>query len=89
VEKSDVAFQILLRFLEDPSFEVDKVECVWVIYLFCFQPFNEKWEMIRNFFPVENSIDHMTTEQPHLNFVSCVRVNFTIFMDRFEDVRSC
>lgn len=89
MQKGDVAFQILLRFLQDPSFEVDKVEGVWVVYLFCLQPFYEKWEMIRNFFPVENSIYHMAAEQSHLDFVSCMGVDFTIFMDRFENVGSC
>jgi hypothetical protein len=45
--------------------------------------------MFRNFFSVENSIDHMTTEKSHFYFISSMWVNFIIFMYRFEDITSC
>lgn len=89
MQQGDVAFQVLLGFLQNPSFEVYEVKGIWVFYLFGLEPLYEKWEMIRNLFPVENSIDHMTTKQSHLDFVSSMRVYFRILVDGFKDVRSC
>jgi len=72
VEKCDVALQILLGFLEDPPFEVNEVKSMGVFYLLGLEPLDEKRKVIRNFFPVENSIDHVAAEQSHLYFISCV-----------------
>jgi len=84
VQKGDVALQILLRFLQYPPFEVYKVKCMRVLNLLCFQPLYEKREVIRNLFPVKNSIDHMATEQSHLDLVSSMWVYFCILVYRFE-----
>jgi hypothetical protein len=89
MKKGDVAFQILLSFLQNPSFEVNKVERMWIFDLFCLEPLDEKRKVIRNLFPVENSINHMTTKQSHLDFISSVRVYFCIFVYRFKNIRSC
>lgn len=52
------------------------------------QPFDEKREVIRNFFSVKNSIDHMTAEKSHLYFVSSMWIDFVVLMDGLEDVGS-
>lgn len=52
-----------------------------VLDLFGLEPLDEKREVVRNFLPVENSIYHVATEQPHLYFVPCVRVDLAVFVD--------
>ena len=86
MEKSDVVFQVLLSFLEDPSLEVNKIKSVRVFYLFCLQPLDKKWEVLRNFFPNKDSIDHMAAKESHLDFVSSMRVNSSVLVDRFENI---
>jgi len=86
VQKGDVALQILLRFLQYPPFEVYKVKSMRVLNLLGFQPLYEKRKVIRNLFPVKNSIDHVTTEQPHLYLVPSMWVYFRIFVYRFKYV---
>jgi hypothetical protein len=45
--------------------------------------------MIFDFFPVEDSVDHVTTKQSHLNLVPGVGINFFVFMNDLENVRGC
>jgi len=59
---------------------------VRVFYLFSLQPLDKKWEVLRNFFPNEDSIDHMTAKESHLDFVSSMRVNSSVLVDRFENI---
>jgi len=87
MEKSDVAFQVLLSLLKYPSFEVYKVESMRVFYLFGLQPLYEKREVVRNFFPVENSIDHVAAKESHLNLVPSMGVYLVILMNWLKDVR--
>ena len=42
--------------------------------------------MVRNFFSVENSIDHVTAEEPHFYLIPSMRVYFVVLVDRFKDV---
>ena len=57
-----------------------------VLDLFCFKPFYKKREVIRDLFPVEYSVDHVTAKEAHFDFVSCMRVYFGVLVYGFEDV---
>lgn len=87
MEESDVAFEVLLGFLEDPLFKVDEVEGVRVVYLLRLQPLYEEGEVIRYLLAVEDPVDHVAAEQPHLDLVTGVRVDLAVLVDRLEDVR--
>jgi hypothetical protein len=52
----------LLAFLQNPLFEINKVECMRILNLFSFEPFDEEREVIRYFFAIEDSVDHMAAE---------------------------
>ena len=62
MEESDVTFKILLRFFQNPLLKVDEVKSVGIFYLFGLEPLHIKWEMVRNFLPIENTVDHVATE---------------------------
>ncbi len=52
-----------------------------VIVFFVFQPNHKEWEVIFDLFPVENSVDHMTTKQPHFDFISGMAIKFFVLMN--------
>jgi hypothetical protein len=71
----------LLRFLQDPFLEVDKVKSMRVLNFFSLQPFDEKREMVRYLLPVEDSVYHVAAEQPHLYLVTRVRVDLPVLVN--------
>ena len=88
MEKGDVAFQILLSFFVDPFLEVDEVEGVRVFDVLVLEPFDEEREVVRDFLAVEDPVDHMAAEKPHLDLVPSVEVDLTVLVDCLENVRS-
>ncbi len=88
MKKRDIFFQVLLGLFINPFLKEDEVKSMWVIVFFCLQPNHEKWKMVFNLFSIENPIHHMTTEQPHFYFVSCMTIKLFIFMNQFENVWS-
>ena len=89
MQKSNVPLQVLLTLLQNPLFKVHEVKGMRVVYLLSLQPLHIKGEMVRNLLPVEDTIDHVTTKQPHLYLVTSVRVDLVVLMDRLENVRCC
>lgn len=87
MQKGDVPLQVLLALLEDPLLEVDEIKGVRVLDLLGLQPLDKEGEVISNLLPIEDPIDHVTAEQPHLDLVASVRVDLAVLVDRFEDVR--
>jgi hypothetical protein len=87
VQESDVPLKVLLRFFQNPFLKVDKVERVRILYFLGFNPFNKEWKMIGYLFSVENSVDHVATEQPHFYFVTGMGINASVLVDGLEDVR--
>lgn len=81
VEEGDIAFQVLLRLLEDPFLKVYEVESMRIVYLFCLQPLDEERKMVGNLLPVENTVYHVATEKSHFYFVSCVWVDLSVLMN--------
>ena len=61
---------ILLVLLINPSFKVDKIESVRILYFFLFYPLSKERKMLKYFFSIENSVYHMTTKQTHFYFIS-------------------
>ena len=59
-----------------------------IFYPFHPQPINEMWEVVGNFFSDENTVDHMTAEQPHFDLVPQMQIYLLVFVDAFEDIRS-
>jgi hypothetical protein len=59
-----------------------------VMNVFALQPCNEMGKVVRDLFADENPVYHMAAKQPHLYFVAEVWVDFFIFMDAFENMRS-
>jgi hypothetical protein len=88
MKKRDIPLQVLLRLLEDPLLKIDKIESVRVLYLLGFEPFHKEWEMVGDFLPIEDAVNHMATEQPHLDLVSCVGVDLRVLVNRLKNVRS-
>jgi hypothetical protein len=86
VEQRDIPLQVLLGLLEYPLLEVDEVEGVGVVDLLGLEPLDEEGEVIGDFLPVEDAVDHVAAEQPHLDLVARVRVDLRVLVDRFEDV---
>lgn len=60
-----------------------------VLVFFLWEPVHKRREMILDLFSVENSVYHMTAKQSHLNLVPGVGINFFVFMNYLENVRSC
>ena len=81
MQESNVTFKVLLGLFEDPLLEVDEVEGMRVVDLASLQPFNVERKVVRNFLAVEDSVDHVTAKQPHLNLVSSVRVNLAVLVN--------
>ena len=86
VEEGDVALEVLLGLLEDPLLEVDEVEGVGVLDLLGLEPLDEEGEVVRDLLAVEDAVDHVAAEQPHLDLVPGVRVDLRVLVDRLEDV---
>lgn len=86
VEVGDVFFQVFLGFFVDPLFEVDEVEGVGVFYFFELEPLEEVGEVVGDFFAVEDAVDHVAAEEPHLDFVAGVGVDALVLVDVLEDV---
>lgn len=57
-----------------------------VFYLLGIEPNDEVGKVISDFFPIEDTIDHMAAEHPHLYFVFGMRVDIFVKIDRSEDV---
>ena len=53
------------------------------------KPNHKEGEMIFNLFSVKNSVYHMATEKSHFYFISCMAVQFLIFMNELEKIRGC
>lgn len=77
----DIFLEVVLRLIVDPLLEVVEVEYIRVTDLPSVQPFHKEREVVTYFFPVENSVNHVATEQSQLYFVPCVRVNLFVFMN--------
>jgi hypothetical protein len=86
MQECDVPLQVLLRFLEDPLLEVDEVEGVRVVDLLGLEPLDEEGEVVGHLLAVEDAVDHVAAEQPHLNLVPGVGVYLGVLVDRLEDV---
>ena len=56
---------------------------------FVLKPDHKEGEMIFNLFPVKDSVYHMATEKSHFYFISCMAVQFLIFMNELEKIRGC
>lgn len=69
MQQGDILLQVLLRLLQNPLLEVQKVESVRIMDTLVSKPSNKVWEVVRDVLPVENTVNHMTTEQPHLDLV--------------------
>lgn len=70
MQQGNISLNVFLSFLINPLFKVNEVKSMWVINFILFQPLYKIWEMVQDFFTMENSINHMTTEKSHFNFVS-------------------
>jgi len=57
-----------------------------IFYLFGLQPLYKKGEVVGNFFSNEDSVNHMAAKESHFDFVPCMRVDFAVLMNRFEDI---
>jgi len=86
VEEGDVPFEVLLGLLEDPLLEVNEIEGVRVVNLTGLQPLDIKREVIGNFLPVEDPVDHVATKKPHLYLIPRVRVDLVVLVNRLEYV---
>ena len=59
-----------------------------IIIFILFKPLYKIREMIKNLLSMENSINHMTTEEPHFDFISQMRIYLFIFMNTLKNIRS-
>lgn len=81
MEEGDVPFEVLLGLLEDPLLEVNEIEGVRVVNLTGLQPLDIKREVIGNFLPVEDPVDHVATKKPHLYLIPRVRVDLVVLVN--------
>ncbi len=63
MELSNVFLKIFLSLIVDPLLEVVEIEDIRVGDLSCGEPFNEKGEIVSDFFSVEDSVNHVTAEE--------------------------
>ena len=87
MQKSDVPFQVFLYFFIDPSLKVNKVKSVGIVNFFLLQPLHKERKMFQNFLSAKDSIDHVTTEQSHLDLVSQMWIYFLVFVNCLENIR--
>lgn len=87
MELPNVLFEVVLSLVMDPLLEVVEIEHVGVRDMLCVEPLDKEWEVVSHLFSVEDSVDHMTTEESQLYLVAGVRMNFLILMDGLEDMR--
>ena len=59
-----------------------------VVNLLGFEPLDEEGEVIWYLLSVEDAVDHVAAEQPHLDLVAGVGVDLRVFVDRLKDVGS-
>lgn len=52
-----------------------------ILDLLGLQPLDEERKVIWNLLPVEDTVDHVAAEQPHLDLVAGVRVDLCILVD--------
>jgi len=79
VEEDDVLVEVLLGFAEDPLLEVDEVEAlVWQPV--AVEPLNVVLEVGFGFGGVEDAVDHVAAEQPHLDLVLQVALDGLVLM---------
>lgn len=83
---SNVFLEVVLSLIVDPLLEVMEIEDVRVTDLPVIEPLHEEWEVVTDFFSVENSVDHVAAKQPELNFISCMRMYLFVLMYRLEDM---
>lgn len=88
MELSDIFFEVVLCLVVNPLFKVMEIEDIRVADLSGIEPFQKEGEVVADFFPVENSVDHMAAKQPKFDFIPCMWMYFLVFMDRFEDMGS-
>lgn len=59
-----------------------------VFYFFGFDPLNEEGKVVGNLLTIKNTVDHVTAEQTHFYFVTSVRIDSIVLMNRLEDIGS-
>ena len=84
---SYIFLQILLSLIVNPLFEVVEVENVGVVDVSVVEPLYKKGKVVCHFFPVENAVHHVATEQSQLYLVSGMCMDLLVLVDGFENVR--
>lgn len=57
-----------------------------VLDLLGLEPFDEEGKVVGDFLAVEDPVDHVAAEQPHLDLIASVGVDLGVLVDRLEDV---
>lgn len=57
--------------------------------VFLLQPLTEVREVVLNFSPDENPIDHVATKQTHFYLISQVGIHISVLGDHLKDVGCC
>ena len=89
MKQGNIFLQILLSLRINPLLKVDKIKGMFIMDSLRLKPLCEKWEILVYFLPVEYSVYHMATKQPHLYLVPYMTVYVLVLVNVLENVRSC